>query len=92
MFVRGVAITAEVVIVSGTVWAFVAARRRALIGSMTVCVAFSTWAVLSGLIMLDWWLHPSRTLPSGVLAISLAALVVAPLAAAPLALAWNRNR
>ena len=58
-FARGVALAVGVSLLLGTVWAFVAARRRALIGSMTVFVAFSVWAILSGLIMLDWWLHPA---------------------------------
>jgi hypothetical protein len=81
-----------VTIALGTVWAFVAARRRGLIGSPTVASAFSVWAVLGGLIVLDWVQHPARPLILGVLAACLATLVVAPLAAAPLALAWNRNR
>jgi hypothetical protein len=91
-FDRGVGVTVGVTIAFGTVWAFVAARRRGLIGSPTVASAFSVWAVLSGLIVLDWMLHPDRPLVLGALIVSLAALVVAPLAAAPLAIAWNRNR
>ncbi|MBC7817255.1 MAG: hypothetical protein IAG10_10235 [Planctomycetaceae bacterium] len=91
-FNRGVGIVVGVAIALGTVWAFVSARRRALIGLPTVCAAFSVWLVLSGLIALDWMLHPARPLPLGVTVVGLATLVVAPLAAAPLALAWNRNR
>ena len=87
-FDRGVGVA----IALGTVWVFVAARRRGLIGSPTVASAFSVWAVLGGLIVLDWAQHPARPLTLGVLATCFATLVVAPLAAAPLALAWNRNR
>ena len=91
-FDRGVSVTIGVLLLLGTVWTFVAARQRRLIGSPTVSVAGAVWTLLSGLIVLDWTLHPSRPWLAGVLAVSLAALVVAPLAAAPLALAWNRNR
>lgn len=91
-FNRGVGVVFGVVIVLGTVWAFVSARRQALIGPPTVASAFSVWAVLGGLIVLDWVQHPARPPMLGVLAACLATLVVAPLAAAPLALAWNRNR
>ena len=91
-FNRGVGIVVGVVIALGTVWAFVAARRRMLIGLPTVCAAFSVWMVLSGLIALDWMLHPARPLLLGVMVVLLAPLVVVSLATAPLALAWNRNR
>ena len=91
-FERGVWLAVGVALALGTVWAFVAARRRGLIGSPTVARALSVWGVLSGLIALDWTLHPARPLMLGVLAVCAASLVVAPLATAPLALAWNRNR
>ena len=91
-FVRGVAVAVGVAIALGTVWAFVLARRRALIGLPTVYAAFSVWTVLGGLIALDWMLHPARPLLLGVMVVLLAPLVVASLATAPLALAWNRNR
>lgn len=91
-FDRGIGITIGVLLLVGTAWSFVAARRRSLIGAPTVGAAATVWTVLSGLIVLDWALHPARPWLAGVLAVSFAALVVAPLAAAPLALAWNRNR
>lgn len=91
-FDRGIGITIGAVLLLGTAWSFVAARRRSLIGMPTVGAAATVWALLSGLIVLDSTLHPTRPWLAGVLAVSLAALVVAPLAAAPLAIAWNRNR
>ena len=91
-FDHGVGVAAGMVLALGTVWAFVSARRRALIGLPTVYAAFSVWTMLSGLIALDWMLHPARSLLRGVFGVLLATLVVAPLATAPLALAWNRNR
>lgn len=91
-FDRGVGITIAALLLLGTLWAFGMARRRSLIGGPTVGFAASAWALLSGLIVFDWVLHPARPWLAGALAVSLAALVVAPLAAAPLALAWNRNR
>ncbi|MBI5759833.1 MAG: hypothetical protein HZA46_15045 [Planctomycetales bacterium] len=89
---RGVGVAVGAALAVGTIWTFVSARRRALIGSPTVAVAFSVWAVLSGLIVLDRILHPDRQLLLTVLIVIFAPLVVAPLAAAPLAIAWNRNR
>ncbi len=91
-FDRAIGVTIGVMLLLGTVWSFVAARRRSLIGTPTVGAAATAWTVLCGLIVLDWTLHPARPWLAGVLAVSFAALVVAPLAAAPLALAWNRNR
>ena len=91
-FDRGVFVTIGVLLGLGTVWLFVAARRRGLIGTSTVSVAACVWTLLVGLIVLDWSLHPARPWLAGVLAVSVAALVVSPLAAAPLAMAWNRNR
>ena len=91
-FVRGVAVVVGVAIVVGAVSAFVAARRRALIGMPTAALSLGVWVVLSGLIAFDWTLHPERPLSQAVLVVGLASLVVAPLAAAPLALSWNRNR
>lgn len=91
-FDRGVLVAVGVLLGLGTVWLFVAARRREMIGTSAVSIAASVWMVLSALISLDWMLHPARPWPLGLLAVSVAALVVAPLAAAPLALAWNRNR
>ena len=91
-FAHGLAVAAGVALVLGTIWVFVAARRRSLIALPTVSVAGSAWILLSGLIVLDWTLHPARPWLLSVLAVGLAALVVAPLAAAPLALSWNRNR
>ena len=91
-FSRGVGVAVGVAIALGTVWAFVSARRRALIGLPTLYAAFSVWTVLSGLFVFDWMQHSARPLPLGVMVVLLAPLVVAPLATAPLALAWNRNR
>ena len=91
-FDRGVFVTIGVLLGLGTIWLFFAARRRGLIGTSTVSIAACVWTLLSGLIVLDWSLHPARPQLLGVLAFSAAALVVAPLAAAPLAMAWNRNR
>jgi hypothetical protein len=92
MFDRGVGVAVGALLATVTIWAFVAARRRGLIGTPTIAVALSVSGVLSGLIALDWMLHPARPLMLGVMAIGVVSLVVAPLATAPLALAWNRNR
>lgn len=91
-FDEGVGVAIALLLLVGTVWVFVAARRSSLIGMPTVYAAASAWTVLSGSIVLDCIQQPARSWPLGALAISFAALVVVPLAAAPLALAWNRNR
>ena len=84
-----------VVYLLGTIWAFVAARRRGAIGSSTVWAASSACAVSWALLVLFWAQHRSEhpsSLPFLVHAVGALALVVFPIAAAPLALAWNRNR
>lgn len=85
-----------VIFIFGTAWAFVAARRRALIGWQTVWVALGIWTALCLLGALYWSQHrlyyATSPLPALVHAVGLLALVVFPLAAAPLALVWNRNR
>jgi hypothetical protein len=94
-FGRGVTIALAAAFLAGTVWAFVAAVRRALVGWPTVYVAASIWAGLTVMIVLVGAVAPlPRPMPlaSGLMLIALAGLTVAPLATAPLALAWNRNR
>jgi hypothetical protein len=79
----------------GTVWAFVAARRRLFIAMPTVWAAMGAWIALCVLLVLILSPHhgvPPFPLPFFALMLGLLALVVFPLAAAPLALAWNRHR
>src|SRR5712691_2305151 len=91
-FDRGMTIALGVVYVLGTAWAFVAARRRSLIGSRTTWTALSTWATLSVLVVLERALHRPNDVPLCVFTVGLLASATATLATAPLALAWNRNR
>ena len=76
----------------GTAWAFLAARRRYLIASKTLCLGLGVWLMLC--ISVGFMLFPGKgpELSSIVLAMGLLMLPVAPLATAPLALAWNRHR
>jgi hypothetical protein len=79
----------------GTIWAFVAARRRSFIALPTVWAAMCGWAALCVslvLILSQHRVEPPFPLPFFALVLGLCALVVFPVAAAPLALAWNRNR
>lgn len=78
--------------VLGTVWAYVKALRRSLIGGPVVCAAATIWIALSAVVMLEWVRHPVEQFPVYLFAIGLMAAAVAPLATAPLALTWNRNR
>ncbi|MGO8747968.1 MAG: hypothetical protein ACLQNE_18490 [Thermoguttaceae bacterium] len=95
-FDRWLAAALGVIFILGTVWAFIAARRRSLIGSPTVWAAMVLWGTLCALAMLFCSQHRNEHLlspaPVFVQLIGLSALVVFPLAAAPLALVWNRNR
>ncbi len=77
---------------AGTVWAFIAARRRELMATQTASMAGAVWAVATALLVVDFHLHDGRALPVQILIIGLAALALAPLALTPLAVAWNRHR
>ncbi len=89
---QGLVVTSGTVFVLGTLWAFVAAHRRSLIGLPVTYLAASVWVVISAIVVLDWFWHSTRPIPSYLFVIGLAALTVAPLATAPLALTWNRHR
>jgi hypothetical protein len=80
--------------VLATVWLFMAARRRALIGWPTMYVAASVGGALVAVVTLVWLQHATAGIPHSLylLLVGLAALVVAPWASAPLAIAWNRTR
>jgi hypothetical protein len=92
-FGQGAAIVVGAACLLGTAWAFVAARRRGLIGSAAMATAASVWAVLAVLVAALRLAPPaSPPLPIDIATIGLAALVVAPWATVPLALAWNRTR
>ena len=54
---RWIAAAVGVIFILGTVWAFVAARRRSLIGSPTVWAATGSWSAMCVLAMLFWSQH-----------------------------------
>ena len=92
-FRDGSLIAAGLIFVLGTAWAFVAARRRSLIGSPTVYAAAGIWIAASALVVsLQWSAAFANPLPLHVFVVGVLALAAFPLAGAPLALAWNRNR
>jgi hypothetical protein len=76
----------------GTIAAFVAARRRALVEASTAWAALAVWAalVVVAVLVLPSAIPAPRT--AYALLVGVLALAVVPLAAAPLALAWNRHR
>jgi hypothetical protein len=76
----------------GTIAAFVAARRRALVDTTTAWAALAVWAalVVAAVLALPATIPAPRT--AYIMLVGVLALAVAPLAAAPLALAWNRHR
>lgn len=88
-----VAITiSAVIVIMASGWAFLAARRRKLIGWTTVYVAASLWLALSSLVALTNMLHARERHALLAALVAVCALAVAPLATAPLALAYNRHR
>ena len=76
----------------GTAWAFIAARRRCLIGWAKLCLGPGLWFLLCLSVGWAWLAADKPGLSTIVLVMGLLALAVAPLATAPLALAWNRHR
>ncbi len=54
---EGITILVGVIFLLGTTWAFVAARRRRLIGWPTVSAATGVWMALCVLLALFWWQH-----------------------------------
>jgi hypothetical protein len=91
-FFRGALAVAGALLILGTVWAFVAAKKRALVSPPTVVAAASTWGLLCALVAVYGMSHPEEGLLTYFTAAGVLALAVSPLATAPLALAWNRNR
>lgn len=91
-FTRGALLAAGAAFILGTIWAFAAARRRALVTRTTIITAAIAWIALSAAAIAGAVAHTPEPLPAAAFFTGLAALAVAPLAAAPLALAWNRNR
>jgi hypothetical protein len=88
---RVATLAVSIAFIALTLWAFVGARRRGLIGWPTVYVAASVWIGLAAVVVLAWT-ENVLGMPEALLLLAPAALSVAPLATAPLALAWNRNR
>jgi hypothetical protein len=88
---RVATLAVSIAFIALTLWAFVGARRRGLIGWPTVYVAASVWIGLAAVVVLAWT-ENVLGMPEVLLLLAPAALSVAPLATAPLALAWNRNR
>src|SRR5262245_14377297 len=80
------------VLILTTVWCFVAARRRELIGSPTIYVSAALWSVLVTPVVTEWILHTDRPIELYLFAITALVLAVAPPAAVPLALSSNRHR
>jgi hypothetical protein len=90
LLIRSLLVTADLLIVTGTMTAFFLAHRRQLLETNTLRHLLISAA---GLLLVIWWLTPAG-LPLLVYATLLALLAMAllPFAAAPLAVAWNRHR
>jgi hypothetical protein len=91
-FIRWGLAALAIVLVAGTAAAFVAARRRSLIGMPTILTAAGAWGFASALVAFGRFAAPADVLIAACVAAGVLALAVSPLATAPLALAWNRNR
>ncbi|HEY3968085.1 MAG TPA: hypothetical protein VGM05_26210 [Planctomycetaceae bacterium] len=91
-FHQAVLMASALVYVLATAWAFIKARRRAMIQSQTVAISAAAWVIAVGFVSLNpTWRH-ATTIPVQIQLAGLAALALAPLAVMPLALAWNRHR
>lgn len=91
-FFRWALLVVGIMLVLGTIWSFLAAQRRSLIGTPTIVVAASVWGMLCALVAIYGISHPEEGLSAYISAAGILTLAVSPLATAPLALAWNRNR
>jgi hypothetical protein len=91
-FLQVAAAVLSVAILLGTAWAFVIARRRALIESSTVWIAASVWIVVSAAVIAELLRVSDRSLVGAVVVMGVGTLIVTPLATTPLAIVWNRNR
>jgi hypothetical protein len=89
---HGAVIVLGAAFIIGTAWAFVAARRRALIGTPETTAAICVWFALSAIVIFNWVTQSALPIPAYAFILGIVALAVAPLATAPLALSWNRHR
>jgi hypothetical protein len=85
-------LTTTIGLVSGCIWAFVAAYRRRLIQRGTVWAAALVWMALVAGLCLKWPQIANLYWPVYLLIAAAASLVVAPIATVPLAISWNRHR
>lgn len=81
-----------IVFLSTTVWAFVAARRRALVSRRILVLAPAAWLLLCYIWGVTQFSTESASASRVAAFLGLLALPLAPLATAPLALYWNRHR
>lgn len=88
---RAVAVGVSIACLLGTLWSFIAARRRGLIEPSVAWAALAAWAALVVAAVLVVRPHDVPAAGYAMLG-GILALAVLPLAAAPLAIAWNRHR
>jgi hypothetical protein len=89
---QGLIVIAGILCLAVTLWAFVLAKRRGLIGWPTLYAATTIWLALGAASLSSEQLSVLRAPAFGLFVLGILALAVAPAATAPLALAWNRNR
>jgi hypothetical protein len=79
-------------LVAGSIWIFVAARRRQLIERHSIWAAAGAWATLTIAAIACWPANANPGLLAYFLAAGILTLSVVPVAAAPLAISLNRHR
>lgn len=80
----------SLLVVTGTAFVIVKARRRQLLGQTGALQTVVAWIILA---VIAFMLRPAELpLVAYPLIMAFSALIVLPVATAPLALAWNRNR
>ncbi len=92
LVMRIVMITLAGAVVTGTIWIYLAALRRALIQATTAWGAAGVCAAATAGVVILWPWDGEPHWLGCLLAASVLALAVAPLGAAPLALSANRHR
>lgn len=89
----GMLLTVYLLLLGGTMAAFVAARRKQLITNTKMVAVLSVSFVLTSVFLIILWKNNIDPLSSFIFVdTTLVALIVAPFATIPLALSWNRHR
>ncbi len=91
-FSAGCATGAGVALLVWTIWLYLEARRKRLLGGQELLLALAAYVVLAVVLVLGMGPRALTDGPVLILGLGLIATSVAPFAGAPLGLSWNRTR